>query len=157
MMILYNQYQVMKSLVIFDSQYGNTERVARIIAQTLKTKAVHVSQVTSADLEGLGLLVIGSPVQAGNATMAIQKYINQISDEDVKSLQFATFDTRIEMFIAKIFGYAADRVAKKLKRKGAKIISTPGAFIVKDKEGPLADGELERAAEWSQSLLEQNK
>jgi flavodoxin I len=147
----------MKSLVIYDSQFGNTEKIAQAIATALDIQAMHVGKVTNDNLKGLDLLVIGSPVQAGNATMAIQKFIDQIPVEIVKSLKFATFDTRMEMFIAKLFGYAAVRTAKKLEGKGGKIVSTPGAFIVKGKEGPLKDGEIEKAAEWAKTLTDKSE
>jgi len=142
----------MKSLVIYDSQFGNTEKIAQAIATALGAPAVHVSKATNEDLKELDLLVIGSPVQAGNATQPIQQFVNKIPTGTLKSLTVATFDTRMEIMIAKLFGYAADRTAKKLAQKGATVSPNVGAFIVKGKEGPLKDGELERAADWAKSL-----
>jgi hypothetical protein len=39
-------------------------------------------------------------------------------------------------------------MAEVLKSKGVKLIVPPEGFIVKEKEGPLAPGELERARKW---------
>ena len=33
------------------------------------------------------------------------------------------------------------------------MVATPEGFIVTDTEGPLREGELERAAEWARGLL----
>jgi hypothetical protein len=38
-------------------------------------------------------------------------------------------------------------------KKGGTLIVLPECFIVKDSEGPLKAGELERAADWARSLL----
>ncbi|MDD4346819.1 MAG: hypothetical protein PHZ11_08045 [Desulfitobacteriaceae bacterium] len=67
------------------------------------------------------------------------------------------FDTRISakdtnskvlnVFI-KVFGYAAEPIGEKLQKKGGNLIAPPEGFFVKDSEGPLKEGELERAANW---------
>ena len=48
----------------------------------------------------------------------------------------------------KLFGYTAKPIASKFERKGGELIISPEGFFVKDSEGPLKDGELERAADW---------
>lgn len=54
----------MKNLVIYDSMYGNTKKIAESIAAVLgnSTRVVMVDQVKKNDLAGLGLLVVGSPI-----------------------------------------------------------------------------------------------
>jgi hypothetical protein len=69
----------------------------------------------------------------------------------------AAFDTRISMedtdsgvlrAMVKVFGYAAKPIGKALQRKGGAEAAPPEGFFVTGTEGPLKDGELERAAEW---------
>ena len=48
----------------------------------------------------------------------------------------------------KLFGYAAEPISKKLRNKGAEIVIPPEGFCVNDTEGPLKEGELERAKSW---------
>jgi hypothetical protein len=55
------------------------------------------------------------------------------------------------MRFAKIFGFAAVRMADRLRDKGYTVKSTEG-FFVKGRSGPLADGELARATEWGRKL-----
>jgi len=47
----------MKAIVVYDTRYGNTEKIARAVADTLgvaaQTRAVHVGEVTSEDLENV--------------------------------------------------------------------------------------------------------
>lgn len=53
-----------------------------------------------------------------------------------------------------LFGYAAEPIAKRLKKAGGKEAAAPAGFIVTDTEGPLQDGELERAADWARQIAE---
>ena len=74
----------------------------------------------------------------------------------------AAFDTRISIkdinnpllsTLVKLFGYAAEPIAKKLQGKGGVLAAAPEGFIVKGTEGPLKEGELERASGWAQEIL----
>jgi hypothetical protein len=40
-------------------------------------------------------------------------------------------------------------------RKGAELVDEPESFFVADKEGPLREGEVERAEDWGRFLLTQ--
>ena len=62
----------------------------------------------------------------------------------------AAFDTRVGMFI---HGDAAKKITQALKAGGADIIAEPMPFYVKGSEGPLRDGEIEKAESWAHSLL----
>jgi len=64
----------------------------------------------------------------------------------------AAFDTRLTTRLVGIFGYAAARIANSLKRNGGTLIASPEGFFVKGKEGPLKEGELERAARWAKEI-----
>ncbi len=75
----------------------------------------------------------------------------------------AGFDTRVDVktvnswvlnLLVSFLGYAAEPIQAGLKRKGGSEAGKPGAFIVLDKEGPLKEGELERAADWARGLIE---
>ncbi|MFC1983163.1 hypothetical protein ACFLV5_05230 [Chloroflexota bacterium] len=37
-------------------------------------------------------------------------------------------------------------------KKGGNLVVPEEGFFVKDKEGPLVDGEIERAARWARSM-----
>ncbi|MBA3072507.1 MAG: nitric oxide synthase, partial [Anaerolineae bacterium] len=53
----------MNILIIYDSVFGNTEKIAQSIAVTLGTQAISVSQADADQLRGLDLLVVGSPTR----------------------------------------------------------------------------------------------
>ncbi len=143
----------MKALVVYDSTWRNTEKVAQAIASGIggATKAHRVGSAEAKHYGGIDLLVIGSPILGGRPSPAIQGYMKAIPETAAKKLQVATFDTRLSMAFAKLFGYAAVRMAKLLEAKGCILKSTKG-FIVKGRNGPLAEGEVERATDWGNEL-----
>ena len=156
----------MDALVIYDSVFGNTEKVALAIGQSLLerggVKTLSVAQVTLEMLAGVDLLVIGSPTRSFRPTDGMTKLINSFDKSQLAGQRVATFDTRIALetidssalrFIVNTGGYAATTIAKALKKKGANLIASPEGFLVTGEQGPLKDGELERAAEWAKKLL----
>ena len=151
----------MKALIVYDSVYGNTEKIARAIAAALtpsgEVKVLRPGEVNPSELQAVDLLVVGSPTQGGKPTPAIQDFLNKISEPAIKGINVAAFDTRFSTKLAAIFGYAAGKIAGSLKKKGGTIVLPPEAFFVKGKEGPLKEGELERAAGWAKRLLESKK
>jgi flavodoxin I len=140
----------MKTLVVYDSVFGNTEKVARAIAAELPgtVRVSRVGAVSAEELGGTDLLVVGSPTVGGRATKPMQEFVNGVPAHVAARVRLAAFDTRITMRFAKVFGYAAPRMAEALARKGSSLALPPQGFIVNGRNGPLADGELERAAEW---------
>jgi flavodoxin I len=144
----------MKTLIIYDSLYGNTEKTAQAIGGAL-TGEVTVLRAGEVNLSNLGrgdLLVVGSPTQGGRPTKVMQEFLNNIPANALKSVNVATFDTRVQTKIAVVFGYAAGKIANSLKKKGATLVATPEGFFVQSTKGPLKEGELERAASWAKSI-----
>ena len=148
----------MKALVVYDSVYGNTEKIARAIAGTLtpsgEVKVLRAGEVNASELASLDLLIVGSPTQGGKPTRAIQDFLSKLPEPAIKGINVAAFDTRFTTKLVAIFGYAAGKIAGGLKTKGGTLILPPEAFFVKSKEGPLKEGELERAAGWAKRILE---
>lgn len=155
----------MKALIVFDSLYGNTEKVAQAIAKGLKTKAAvevkDLQKVKVEELKGLDLLVIGTPTHGGQPTPAMQAFLKQLPKEVLQLTKIACFDTRIVAedvgfwlkILIKVIDYAAPKMVKTLKAKGANMVLAPEGFVVKGKEGPLKPGELERAEAWGSVIL----
>ncbi len=144
----------MKTLVIFESAYGNTEEIARSIGGAISgdVKVLRANEVSPADLESLDLLIVGSPTQAGRPLSAVQDFLNNTAEPVIKGTKVAAFDTRFSTRAVKIFGYAAGRIAETLKSKGGNLITPPQPFFVKSVKAPLKEGELERAAGWGQKI-----
>jgi flavodoxin I len=145
----------MKVLVVYDSMYGNTEKIARAVGTAIsgEVKVIRAGEVDPAELESIDLLIVGSPTQGGRPTPAIQDFLTRVAGR-IKGVKVAAFDTRYSTKLVGIFGYAAKRMADSLKGRGATLVTSPEAFFVKGKDGPLKDGELERAASWAKGMSE---
>ena len=145
----------MNILVVYDTVYGNTEQIGRAIAEGADSdvKILHAKDAGPADFEGIDFLFIGAPTQGGRPTQPTQGLLKALSSDDVKDLKIATYDTRISARWVGIFGYATGRIAKALKKKGANLTRDPEPFFVTGTEGPLKEGELERAAAWAKETV----
>ena len=157
----------MKTLVVYDSVFGNTEKIARAIATSLGSAApVEILQagvVLPEQLAGAGLLVVGSPTRGFRPTESVAGLLKRIPSKALSRTRVAAFDTRLKAdeldtagarFIVNAGGYAAKRIADRLKKAGGNLIVPPEGFYVEDTQGPLKTGELERAARWAAGLLE---
>ena len=157
----------MKALVIYDSLYGNTEKVARAVAGALASAATvevrRVGEVAPDTLGPVDLLIIGSPTQGFRPTKGVTDFLKRLSAGSLSGLRAVAFDTRFEAakmqsgalrLLIKTGGYAAPRIGEGLKKAGGTLVLPPEGFYVDDKEGPLKAGELDRAAAWAKGLLQ---
>lgn len=152
----------MKGLVVYDSWFGNTEEMAQVLGKELGAEVKAVGEVRTGDLDGVELLVVGSPVHGGRASEKILGWLKQLTVEDLKGKRVAVFDTRFEenkqnialKMLMKTIGYAAPKMAKELVVKGGTLVGEPEGFVVTGKEGPLKGGELKRAQGWACGLIE---
>jgi flavodoxin I len=151
----------MKTLIVYDSVYGNTEKIARAIAEAVtpsgEVKVLRTGEANPSGLASIDLLVVGSPTHGGRATPAVQDVLNKMAQQSLKGIKVAAFDTRSQSKFARIFGNAAGRIARQLTKKGGVLIVSPEGFLVTGTKGPLKEGELERAAAWAKGILEANK
>lgn len=146
----------MRALIVYDSNFGNTKLIAEEIGKefTPDSKVLSVNEVKTDDLEGLDLLVVGSPINAWRPTQNILWFIYKLSAVKNKISHVAAFDTRVRSFMS---GNAAKKIAKALTDRHFQIIEKPEGFYVNGKEGPLVTGEMERAKAWAKSIHKQMK
>jgi flavodoxin-like protein len=166
-----------KIVVAYESMYGNTRQVAEAIAEGLgKAEVVGVNDGESGVAGEADVLIAGGPTHMhGMATTMSRKGTGQAAEEEGTELEpgavdgpglrkwladrngdgkrAAAFDTRIDKS-PMLTGAASRGIAKRLRKAGYELVADPESFFVEDSEGPLADGELERARAWGASLAE---
>lgn len=163
-----------RSLVVYESMFGNTRAVAEAVADGLGAwSEVELCEVSRADAvpPGLDLLVVGGPTHAfglsrpstredaaakskhpvESAERGIREWLESLEPGESEAV-FATFDTRVSH--PRVPGSAAKKAAKRLRRVHLRQAADPETFWVHGLEGPLDEGELERAREWGRSLVE---
>jgi flavodoxin I len=139
---------------VYDSIEGNTEQIAKVIAQTIPgADFKRADEIKPEKLAGLGLLIVGSPTQGGKPSPAATAFLGNIPLNSLKGLKVAAFDTRMTMKFAKLFGYAAGKIADQLTKSGGTLVAEPEGFFVKGAKGPLVEGEIERAISWAKEII----
>ena len=164
----------MKAIVVYESMFGNTERVASAIAdglrRTVDTDLVEIGSIRADAAGRVDLLVVGGPTQgfslsrkASKGTAAkvppgrefagggLREWIEALPD--TRHVEFVAFDTRFRKPWW-LTGSAARAVASRLRRKGYGQIAPPESFFVTHAAGPLFDGEAARAKAWGGALGE---
>jgi flavodoxin len=147
----------MNVLVIYDSTYGNTEGIAQAIADALadagSVRLLRANKVQPSDLQDVDLLVLGCPTHKRRPTPAIEAFLTCTAPTSLSQVSAAAFDTRYHR-PRLLTGSAAGRLAKSLRKAGASVDVPSQSFFVLSREGPLEEGELERATAWAHEILE---
>ena len=155
-------HETMKALILFDSLFGNTQKVAEAIGDALRhdfdVEVTALKTIDAAHFNPPDLLILGAPTHEFRPSPPTVEFLHKIPDGCLESIPVAAFDTRINLdsiksrvfrFVVKTGGFAAKSIEKKLKMKGGRPLVESAGFEVLGKEGPLLDGELERAARWA--------
>jgi hypothetical protein len=167
----------MKALIVYESMYGNTRAIAEAVAEGLsgaydaRVRSVHEAGADAAEAD---LLVVGGPTHMHGMTTGLSRRMTaQAAAEDGATLEpgadaepglrrwladlprrtgapAAAFDTRLDRAAA-LTGSAARGIARRLRHHGYAVVGAE-SFLVEDAEGPLADGEADRARAWGATL-----
>ena len=162
----------MNAIVVYESIYGNTRAIAEAIADGLGGAPVVSPDALPADAAQAELLVVGGPTHihgmatarsrraavegphatatatAAPAEPALRDWLADLPRAD--DARAAAFDTRLDK-AEWVTGAASHGIAKRLRRHGYTVVDT-ASFLVTGNEGPLKDGELERARLWGTEL-----
>ncbi len=170
----------MRAVVIYESMYGNTHRIAEAIGEGLResgeAEVVSVHEADGQLIDGADLIVVGGPTHAHGmsrsstrqgAVEAVDKPGSDLvlepdaAGEGIREwlealattgARAAAFDTRVDMAPV-ITGRASKGIAKQLRHHGFDLVAEPMSFLV-TKETHLELDETERARGWGQLLAE---
>jgi flavodoxin len=158
----------MHAIVVYESHWGNTARIAEAIAEGIGDGAVAMStsEALPAVIAEAELIVAGAPLNAfGLPTEQTRASITtqhtspppDLSHTSLRSwLQTlphstaaaAAFETRFRWSP----GGATGTIERHFRHAGFRTIARPGKFVVTGMHGPLRDGEVERARAWGERL-----
>jgi flavodoxin len=153
-----------KIYVVYDTIYGNTEKIAEAIKEGIgslhQVVLIKAAEAKINEMENMDLLVVGSPTHGGTSTQFVKDFLGDVPGKRLQNIHAAAFDTGFTpenqggfvKFIIGMLGYAAPRIAGLLAKKGADVIGSE-TFFVLGKEGPIKEGEINRAKEWANGLM----
>ena len=147
-------------LVVFDTTYGNTEKLGREIASgieetgTAECKVIGIKEVKSEDLSGYDGVLFGGPIHAFRATRGIKGAVNEAAKKGLDGKLVSTFDTYQAPGHK---GRAAKQIEEMVadKAPGAKILSPGCTALVVDRKGPLDTAEPTKAREFGKQFAEE--
>ena len=146
----------MKTVIVYYSKFGHTRQLAEAMAEQLDpegtARAIAATEAGAIDLQGADLVVMGTPTHRMRLPEAVQPLFDTLPYECLRGAAVAAFDTSYQMshFLARFT--AAKALDRKLCKLGGKRVAPPETFFMAGREGPLEDGEIERARAWAERL-----
>ena len=154
---------MVKVYVFYDTKYGNTKLAAEKIAEGLREIdgiAVDMSYVKKVDMGKMSdydAIVLGAPNHMGRPSRTMKKFIDKLSELDLKSKKVAVFGT-----------YAGnerpfDRAVKKLEKMVEKklpnltLLSPNLSVRVIRIPGPIVEAELPKCIDFGRKIAAQIK
>jgi menaquinone-dependent protoporphyrinogen IX oxidase len=131
----------MKALVVYDTKFGNTEHVAKLIAgQFGEHSSVHIVNVEGEmpSIEDFDLVVIGGPTHGHGMSASMRRLLQKWPLGHLNEIGVAVFDTRLRLPVA-LSGSAASSIAGTLKKRSATLVVAPESFFV-SRDGHLLGG-----------------
>ncbi len=139
-----------KAIVIYDSRFGNTEKIARALArgiekQEVKVDCFKVDQVDVQKLVEYDFLAIGGPTHMLGMSEPMKEFLENLNSVDISGKKGFCFDTRNQSRFNRFdLNSAAKRIEKKMKRMRVKMIKPRKSVMVEGREGPLEEAAQEK-------------
>ena len=157
----------MKTLIVYFSKFGNTEKVAQAIAEAMKqagdARVVSIDQLTTSDFEGVDLAVMGSPTHGFTVPENVRAALAALPPGILAGKSVAAFDTTVRPWPLRFFR-ASPKLLRQLSQLGGKPVARPQTFFVQTRSTQgagdrdlLLEGQVERAQEWAGQILRQLK
>ena len=137
----------MSGIVVFDTKFGNTEKIAKSIAAGLERAGISIeclgaSEARPERLKDQDLLVFGAPTQTFTASRPMKDFIDRL--ENVGGLagkRFYAFDTKLPN---RFSGSAAKYIESRLIRMGLRPARERASAVGRGSVFKLDEGEEKR-------------
>ncbi|MGB8034228.1 MAG: flavodoxin domain-containing protein [Nitrososphaeraceae archaeon] len=117
--------QIIKAIVIFDTTYGNTEKIAKSLEIGLKeagilTVCMNARDVAAADsLNQYDLICLGALTHFMTASRPMKKFLGKLKSIDISGKYGFAFDTK---FDSRMSGSTTKFIEKELRNLGLQIL-----------------------------------
>jgi len=140
------------AIIIFDSRYGNTQKIANSIQAGVREAGIDVSCLATSDvdinsLKSYDLICVGGPTQYRTASETMQNFLRSIEKFNLSGKFGFVFDTRRDSILA---GSAAKFIEERLRKLGLKIVSPGQSAIIFDPQPEEKRGESESKDAWKE-------
>ena len=166
----------MDALIVFESMFGNAEAIAQAVAEGLaphvRVDVIEVGMASAALPDTLDLLVVGGPThtltlsrpstradaarRAGHALRSPDRGLREWLDTlegGSPHVAVGVFATRLARpWWLRLLPSAGAAIAKRLRRRGFRLLVPVESFYVAGDRGPLLPDEINRAHRWGDRL-----
>jgi flavodoxin len=142
--------KMQKGIVAYDSNFGNTERIAWALARGLEEKGAWVDclRIDEVDVEmlaGYDFIAVGGPTHMIRTSKPMKEFLERLRTVDLSGLKGFSFDTRNESrmnnrSLLLLENSAARVIEGVLKSRKVEIVMPRRSALVEGREGPLYDG-----------------
>jgi flavorubredoxin len=132
-----------RAIIVYHTEFGNTEKIAKAIAEGIRTQGVDVdclktNEADAGKLSEYDLLALGGPTHAFGISKPIKDFLRKLENANLSGKKAFAFDTKMSR--SRLAGSAAKGIEKKLQKLGMTIVTPHASAIVKGREGPLEEG-----------------
>ena len=158
----------MKVLIVYYTKYGNTEKVAKLIAEGITStddNEVIVSNVKDVNLKkeaSYDLILIGSPVHFGKHVGSVKKFINKLPKAKLRVNAYAVFNTYMgddsETTEEGVCSYTRmlDKIEEQISEKMPDLTKASSGLSIKVEgmKGPIINEDLPKCKEFGIKLIQ---
>jgi len=152
---------MLKIIVIYESKYGNTKRVAELIIEgmnEINEIEASLKEIKEVDLKTLSyydVIIIGSPNHMGGPTRGIKGFIDKLGKIELEEKMFAFFDT----YMGKNFEKAVKKMEKQIKERNLRLKQIVDGLSIKVQgmKGPIVESEFPKCKEFGKKIVIQLK
>lgn len=151
----------MKVIIVYESKYGNTMRVAETIIGGMneiggiEASLSGLQEIDFNKIPSYDVILIGSPNHIGGPTRGIKGFIDKLGELRLEGKKFVVFDT----YIGKDFEKAVKKMEKQVNEKvpGLKRLAPGLSIKVQGIKGPIVEGELQKCKGFGKKIASQLK
>jgi MFS family permease len=147
-----------EAIVVYDTKFGNTKKVAEDIAlgfedEGVKVRIKDVKKTRKNEIPKFDLMVLGAPTHINDAKKDTKKFLKRLKSTNLSSVKFAAFDTRI----TNARKGASMKIESILTELGASKLQDGLTVWVSGMRGPLEEGSEEKSKTFGSELAKKIK
>lgn len=135
-----------RAVVIYDTNFGNTKKVARALTRGLAQEGVKVDCAKIDEVEidtqiDYDFVAIGGPTHMAGMSKPMKVFLEALKTVDMSGKTGFCFDTRVRSRLNRFdLNSAAKRIEKRLKNMQVTLLKKRQSALVRGREGPLDEG-----------------
>lgn len=146
----------MKVIILYDSKYGNTKKIAIYLTRGLESGGIHVDTISIQDfniseLKNYDVLGIGGPTHNRGLSTPMKLFLSKIKHKKLTEKKGFVFETKLSVPFS---GSAVKKISKYMKIMKIPQLHPEISAVVLGKEGPLEDNTLSKMEEIGLEIAE---